>query len=63
MSDYFIALAHDGVLRETEDAVLFLFDEEEVWIPLKLIDEYDDENEVVVPRWFIEQEGLEAYEA
>lgn len=55
-----------AVLRETEDAVLVLIDNEEVWIPKKVI---RDESEVwsmtnagpgtlVVEEWFAEKKGL-----
>ena len=60
----FISLVHDGVVAETNDAVLFQFGLELAWIPKSLMNDYsDDEKYVDVAGWFVEQEGLEGYEA
>jgi hypothetical protein len=54
-------LSHDGVQAETAKAVLVTFEDNTVWIPLSLVDDYDEES-IEVEDWFAEQEGLECYE-
>jgi hypothetical protein len=54
----------EEVRRETDLALLFVVDGEEVWVPKSQIEESDeisegDEDiEVNVAEWFAEQEGL-----
>ncbi len=53
-------ICHDGVSHETDDAVLFYFDERDVWIPKSVINDYDG-LVVEVESWFAEKEELEGY--
>ena len=55
-------ITHDGIKYESAKAVLFIFDDENVWIPKTVITEYDDTT-VNVQQWFAEKEGLEVYES
>jgi len=55
-------LLHDKVVHSTHKAVLFRFDTEDIWIPMSLIEEYDDST-VEVEDWFAEENELEGYEA
>ena len=54
---------HDGVVHETqpgtkdEGAILFRINGDQVWIPKKLIDDYD-EDVVVVKKWWADKEGI-----
>ena len=54
-------LVHDGIQHETDSALLFLFDEENVWIPKSLVEEYDDDT-VEVEDWFVEENDLEGFQ-
>jgi hypothetical protein len=68
-----ISLTHDGLLHMTAAAALFDFGDEQKWIPLSLIDpdtladldptELNRPGEIIVPLWFVKQEGLEPYES
>ncbi len=56
-------LSHAGEVRQTEKAVCFKksgdispIDEQTFWLPKSVIAEQDD-NSVLVKRWFIEQNG------
>ena len=53
-------ICHDGISHETDDAVLFYFDERDVWIPKSVINDYDGLVVEVEP-WFAEKEELEGY--
>jgi hypothetical protein len=55
-----LELTHDGIIRETDDAVLFNFDESKIWIPKSIIKDYDD-LVIEVPNWFVEKAELEGY--
>lgn len=51
----------DSVLIETDGAILFNIDEEEIWIPLSVIDtdSFDEQDKVVsVEIWYATKEGL-----
>jgi len=52
-----VTLSHDGVVHETDQAVLLRCEDgENHWFPLKLVDVADDE--VTMPKWLAKQEGL-----
>lgn len=56
-------LDYDEVIHETDKAVLFLIDDQEVWIPRSLIDGDPPEplsgpGCVDVASWWLEKEGL-----
>ena len=53
----YVEWAHDGRVHATDDAMLFLSDGEQVWIPRKLILEWD-QGMVMIPEWFAVREGL-----
>lgn len=53
-------LTHDGIEHETDEAILFLFDEVSIWIPKSVIKDHDD-LVVEVPDWFAEKAELEGY--
>lgn len=57
-------LTHDGIVHEGTEAkaVLFKFEDSNVWIPKSIISDYTD-NIVEVKRWFAEERGLEVYES
>jgi hypothetical protein len=55
--DDFIKIDVDSVETETARAVLFIIDEEKVWIPKSQIDEWSS-TWVTVKTWFAEKEGL-----
>jgi len=57
----FLELAHDGIITQTGEAILFRFEENRVWISKSLIADYGDVF-VEVERWFVEEEELEEYE-
>lgn len=48
-------------LRESDLAVLFDIEGEEVWVPKSLMEDWpdeDDEGEIEIPEWFAIKEGL-----
>ena len=52
---------YDEILQDTGDggATLFEIDEKEVWVPNSLVEEiWESDNQVEVPLWFAEKEGL-----
>ena len=52
-----VTLSHDGVVHETEQAVLLhCEDGENHWFPLELVDVAD--SEVTMPKWLAKKEGL-----
>ena len=52
------------VNREDLDAVLFRFDETEIWIPKSLVIEIDEDQKLVdITKWFVLKNDLEYYEA
>lgn len=55
-----LELTHDGIERETDDAVLFYFDKSKIWIPRSIIKDYDD-LVIELPDWFVEKAELEGY--
>lgn len=57
-----VRVACDGIVKETAAAVLLEIDEERHWIPWSLIGDHDEEwREFTIPRWFVEEKGLENY--
>jgi hypothetical protein len=58
-------LTYDRIERETDQAVLVKFGDEEEWIPKSQIlnQEFRDEDVINIPVWLAEGKGLEGYEA
>lgn len=61
MSNY-ITIQHDEIKVDDENhkSILFIFDDEEVWIPRSIIEDYDD-SVVEVQEWFAIKFELEGY--
>jgi hypothetical protein len=61
-----IDLKYDEIMAQTERAILFRFDNEEVWLPRSQIEdpnELDDcGGEVSVQYWIVKEKELEGYE-
>lgn len=59
-----VEIDFDHVEASTRDAILFVIDDREVWVPRSLIVDgesiYDDEEDgsFEVPEWWAEKEGL-----
>lgn len=47
----------DSIKIETEAAILFVIEGDEVWLPKSQIVEYDAD-EVTIPRWLAMEKGL-----
>jgi len=57
--DSLIEVEYGELLHETDNAILFDFEGEEIWIPRSLIDSHDASNQLVeIPLWFAEQKGI-----
>lgn len=59
-----VTIAVEVVLRETDLALLFVIDDDEVWIPKSVIEDAetidvgDEDIEINIASWFAEKEGL-----
>lgn len=59
-----VTIQVEEVIRETDLALLFLIDDDEVWMPKSVITDGDEievgacEIEIEVAEWFAKQEGL-----
>ena len=50
----------DEIINETDLAYLFLFDEDEIWLPKSQIENMDeDKRKIGLSDWLIEEHGLE----
>lgn len=50
---------YDAMVNSTSDAILFDIGDREIWIPLGVIHEHDeDERIVTIQEWFAFREGL-----
>jgi len=59
MDDEFVIVEYDEKKYDTGKATLFIVEDDEVWIPNSLIDDiWEDDNQVLVARWFAEKECL-----
>lgn len=56
-----VGVYFDEVKRETDKAILFVFDEKEVWLPKsQIVETQFDANSVVwIPRWLAEKNELD----
>jgi hypothetical protein len=52
------AVEFDDIINETDLAILFLINGQEIWIPKSVITRQDD-GEIFVQTWFARKEGLE----
>jgi hypothetical protein len=50
-------IEHDGFVRETDVAICFTIENEEVWIPLSVYERHDDTH-LIIESWFAEKKGL-----
>ncbi len=60
-----VTLTYDRVVdsAETPKAYLFIFGDEEHWLPKSQVEDIRETcNEVDIPRWLAEKAGLEGYE-
>ena len=57
-----ISLKYDKILKTTELSKLVLFMEQEVWLPVSRCKFHEQDNEVEVPLWLAENEGIEVFE-
>jgi len=56
-------LKYDKVSASTEKAILFQFDDEEVWLPKSQILDHSSTDKVVeIEDWIVEEKGLECYQ-
>lgn len=61
-----VSVAYEKVVHETDKAWRVVFDESDpfspkaCWVPKSIAELNEDDHEVWVPRWFVEQESLEA---
>lgn len=61
-------VVYDRVLKCTEKAILFLFDQDQVWIPISQIDGdssslSEEGGTVDVAQWLVDEKNLEVYAA
>lgn len=58
-----LTLCHDGIAVDSDalEAVNFMFDGREVWLPRSQIGDDYDKRTVNVPAWLAAKEGLENY--
>jgi len=54
-------LVHNGIQFETDKEILFIFEDNPVWVPKSII-EYFDYSEIDIPIWFVRQHNLVDYE-
>lgn len=52
-----VELAHDGIVKRGEKALLVDFGDREEWIPLSLV-EAEDKETITIPEWKAEELGL-----
>lgn len=57
-----ITLLWDRIEHETDDAILFAFGDEEVWLPKSQIDVDEEEGMLDIPLWLAEEKEIESYE-
>ena len=58
MEDKFVNIDFDWIVGETEMAILFLADDEELWIPRSVIKDVWEKDQVVeIETWFAEKKG------
>lgn len=67
MSERYLLLVYDEVVKETKLAYLLKFGDEEKWVPKSLLKDpmatlLDNGDEILIETWFCIQEGLEEYE-
>lgn len=61
MNNEFIDIGHEGIINETDGAVLFKFEIDVFkWIPKSLIEDYDEEW-INIPLWVAEDKEIEGY--
>lgn len=64
IDDRVVALLKDvELITETDKAILVLYDDEEVWLPLSMISKMDleypgDMGSVEIPGWLADEKGL-----
>jgi hypothetical protein len=51
-------LDYTEIIHETDGAILFSIDGDEVWIPRSLLELDESTHTVTVPEWFALKEGL-----
>ena len=55
----FINVTYEEIVRETEKAILFKINDEEVWLPKSQIEVSEEgDNVVEVPEWLAEKNNL-----
>ena len=58
-----ITLVWDELIRSTDKAHLFVFDDEDVWLPKSQITDLDEKTKTLkIPLWLAEEKGIEDYE-
>jgi len=54
-----VEVEYGEILHSTDDAILFDFEGEEIWLPRKLIENHDRSNNLLeIPEWLAEKEGI-----
>ena len=57
--DALVEVEYGDILHSTDDAILFDFEGEEIWLPRKLIESHNRENHLLdIPLWLAEKEGI-----
>jgi len=58
MSDKPTEVSYDEIEHETEQAILFVFDNLLVWLPLSQISFNRDDKTIELPEWLATEKGL-----
>lgn len=57
--DAYIEVEYGEILHSTDDAILFNFEGEEIWISRRVIENHDRSNNLIeIPSWLAEKEGI-----
>lgn len=58
--DKYVTVRFDELMYETQKAYLVNIDDEEVWIPKSVIEDFDEKNgQMIIAEWFASKEGLD----
>lgn len=62
MNDDLQIIFFDSLEHETDLAYLLRFDEEKIWLPKSQVKDFDVlDRTLSIPRWLMEEKGLEGY--
>lgn len=56
-----LQIVYDDIVRETENAMLVLFDYKQIWLPKSQIEYDETDGELFVAEWLIDEKELDGY--